>query len=625
MFNIPLPAWLAGVHHDGSPKYLSNLYPALGETVTVRLRLPAQAPVQRVFLRTFPDGEQAITAMQPTGSDGTAHWWQADLPITQPLVNYRFLLQAGDGAWWYTAAGPRCSEPLDFTDFKILADYIPPAWVFDSVFYQVFPDRFANGDPANDPRPDEYEYRGQRPQTYPWGQPHDPSQPFPLVFYGGDLQGIAQRLDYIQSLGANALYLNPVFSAQSNHKYDVTDYNHVDAHFGGDAALAALRGELTRRGMRYILDIVPNHCGVDHAWFQRARQDPTAPEADFFTFRQRPDDYATWLGVWSLPKLNYLSRELRQRIYEGGDAVFRRWLREPFRADGWRVDVANMLGRQGAAQLNAEIHRGMRAAVKETRPDAYLIGENFFDASQQLQGDMLDGVMNYTGLTRPLWHWLSGYRQGAIGLPDEITSPNPWPTAALAATWQECLASVPWAVARQQYNLLGSHDTGRILSRLDGNRALNHLAATMLLTFPGVPQVYYGDEIGMRDDSQLGSRGCMQWDEAAWDNETLETYRSLIALRRSHPALINGGFEVLAVEEDFLACQREAPEGRLLVTAQRGAQPRPAGVLDAALHGIPDGTCFVEHFSGEKAVVQAGSLGLPEMPRGAGVWVEQRG
>ena len=281
----------------------------------------------------------------------------------------------------YAGAGPSAHVPLDVFDFRVLAGYQPPAWVFESVFYQIFPDRFANGNPDANPRPEEYEYRGFRPRTFPWGQPPDSSQPFPIVFYGGDLPGIQQRLDYLQDLGVNALYLTPIFESFSNHKYDVANYDHIDRHFGGDQALVELRQALDARGMRYILDIVPNHAGYWHEWFQAARADPGAPEAEFFTFNRHPDDYASWLGVWSLPKLNYRSLELRQRIYAGAEGVFRRWLRTPFRADGWRVDVANMLARQGPAQMGVEIAQGIRQAVKETNPQAYLIGENFFDAS----------------------------------------------------------------------------------------------------------------------------------------------------------------------------------------------------------------------------------------------------
>ncbi len=620
MFSYNYPSWLASVHHDGSEKYVSTPYPGLGETVRIRLRIGENAPVQRVVLRTFPDGEQAFTPMEPTRVQPPCAWWEADLPVNQPIVHYRFLIEADDGAWWYTAAGPAGFEPLDATDFQLLADYVSPDWLAQAVFYQIFPDRFDNADPSTDPRPEEYSYRGQKPALVPWGAAPPDSHHPSLVFYGGDLPGITRRLDYLQSLGVNALYLTPVFSALSNHKYDVTDYEHVDPHFGGDGALIALRQALDKRGMRYMLDIVPNHCGFMHPWFQRARQDPASPEAEFFTFTRHPDQYASWLGVWSLPKLNYRSAELRRRIYAGPDAVFRHWLRPPYRADGWRVDVGNMLARQGPTQLNVKIARGIRAAVKETAPGAYLIGENFFDASPQLQGDMWDGVMNYMGFGVPLQYWLKGYQAGGMGLKDAVTSPVPYTTAALEASWRMRRAAIPWAVALQQYNLLGSHDTPRIRSVLGGNDALHRLAVTLLLTFPGVPGLYYGDEIGLLDRPGLHSRACMEWDQANWNRSLLDFHRDLIALRRRSAALQRGGFQVLAVEPDCLAYQRESAEERILVIAQRGVALRPAGPLPVAHGGIPDGARFVEHFSGYEAVVSNGLLPLPELPQGASIW-----
>lgn len=616
----PFPTWLQSVHHDGSPVYVSHLYPQLGDTVRIRLRTGIDAPVRRIFLRTFPDGEQALTPMEPGKERPPARWWSVDLPIGEPVVHYRFLVEADDGVWWFTAAGPSLREVLDSTDFRILADYDPPAWVHASVFYQIFPDRFANGDPTNDPRPGEEVFPGVTFQNLPWAALPPGGQFSSTLLYGGDLQGIVDRLAYLQELGVDALYLNPVFTAPSNHRYDVVDYEHVDPHLGGNEALVALRRALDARGMRYILDVVPNHCGVHHPWFQAACADPTAPEAEFFTFTRHPDEYATWLGVRRLPKLNYASAELRRRIYAGAQAVFRRWLRPPFSADGWRIDVANMLARQGPFQQGTQVARGIREAVKGTRPDAYLMGESFFDATPQLQGDQWDGVMNYLGFTTPVWHWLRGLQQRAFRMPEPIASPVAWPTHALATSWRAVRAAIPWAIALQQFNMVGSHDTPRIRTIVGGNPALHRLAAVLQFTYPGVPCLYYGDEVGLEDRPGLGSRACMVWDEARWERDLRHFYRRLVELRRNSAVLRHGGFQVLALEEDTLVYQREGEGGRVVVVAHRGAPARPAGGLDVTHGGIPDGTHFVEHFSGREAVVQEGRLPLPEHPQGATIW-----
>jgi alpha-glucosidase len=307
-------------------------------------------------------------------------------------------------------------------------------------------------------------------------------------------------------------------------------------------------------------------------------------------------------------------------IYAGPQAVFRHWLRPPYQVDGWRVDVANMLARHGADQLEREVWDGIRKAVKAENPQAYLLGENFFDGSPQLQGDQLDATMNYAGFTHPLWYWLGKFYFYQHGQPHYAESALPWPTQALADTWQAFRAAIPWVIARQQFNLLGSHDTARILSVVNGDEARNRLAVAFLMTYPGVPCVYYGDEIGMRASDSLAARDCMEWDRAKWDMNLREFYQRLIRLRRESPALLDGGFQVLAVEENLLATLRDSDEEQIIVVGNRGPAIRPAGGLPVAHGGIPDGMIFTEIFSGAQAVVTNGHLPLAALPAGVQVW-----
>ncbi len=216
------------------------------------------------------------------------------------------------------------------------------------------------------------------------------------------------HLDHLVELGVNAVYLTPIFSTRSNHGYDITDFDHVADHFGGDPALVALRAATRDRDIRLILDIAPNHVGVEHPWFRDAQADPAARTSDYFVFRDHPHDYESWLGVGSLPKLDYRSAALRDAMYAGPDAVLRRWLRPPFEIDGWRIDVANMLGRLGPVQLGHEVAHGIREAVKAENADAYLFGEHSYDAIDHLAGDEWDAVMNYWGFQRPVLEWLRG-------------------------------------------------------------------------------------------------------------------------------------------------------------------------------------------------------------------------
>ena len=619
-----ISSFLDSIHHSGSSRYVHPNQPGLGDEVRIRLRASLEAPIQQVLLRTCPDGEQLYTPMQPENITpaGVCRWWSASIHIGMPLTAYRFMIISDAATYWYNGSGLHAFNPTDAEDFRILADYQAPAWVRKSVFYQLFPDRFADGDPSNNVREGEYEYGGFPARARQWGEPPTTgSQAGMVEFYGGDLPGITNHLDYIADLGANAIYLNPVFTAFSNHRYDVTDYFSVDPHLGGNASLVDLRHALTERGMRYILDIVPNHCGILHPWFQAALADPQATTAEYFTFRKHPDDYETWMGVRTLIKLNYRSAALRNVIYAGQDSVFRHWLKPPFSADGWRIDVANMLARQGASQMGLDVGRGIRQAVKSENPEAYLMGENFFDASNQLQGDCWDGVMNYSGFGIPLASWLYHRDVFVPGQSQPIVPGNRWTTEALINSWAAFRAAIPWEIACQQFNLIGSHDTPRALSLLKGNRHLLRLAVAILFTYPGVPCIYYGDEIGLGEDQGMNSRQCMSWEPSTWDLDLQAWYKTLAHLRRTSQALVDGGFQVLLTDPDTLVFQRDTDDENILVVAYRGEHTRPSEMMPVAQGALSNGMEFEELFTQQRVSVTNGFFPLPALSQGAQVWV----
>ncbi|HVB73139.1 MAG TPA: maltodextrin glucosidase [Ktedonobacteraceae bacterium] len=616
---MPNEIWTKSVHHDGSPYYVVGKTFQIGSTITLRLRADREAPIESVFLRTIPNGEQRMQEMHLAPVEGVSRWWEIDLQLYMPRTNYRFYIQSSGGGYWLSAGGMTRHAPSDATDFRVLAGYHAPDWVHDSVFYQIFPDRFYDGDPSNNVRTGEYDCHGQPVVARAWDDlPRPHSESGGSEFFGGDLQGITEKLDYLQDLGVSALYLTPIFTAPSNHKYDVADYKQVDPHFGGEKALVALREELDRRGMRLMLDIVPNHTGSNNTWFLSAQSDATSETADFYTFHQHPETYEAWMGLSSLPKLNYRSDRLREYMYAAPDSVMRYWMQSPFSIDGWRIDVANMMGRQNEVQLGHKVGRGMRRAVKAEKPDAYLIGEHFYDGTAHLQGDELDATMNYQGFMFPVLQWLTDFDV------DQIWRRN-WPdrrllsTEAMAAQWQTFLAMVPWQVAIQQFNLLGSHDTPRILTHVGEDSARARLAAALLFTYPGVPCVYYGDEIGMVGAADPDNRRCMIWDEAAWDMELRVFFKQLMNLRRNSPALSRGGFQLLHAEGDTVAFMREAPRERLLIVARRacdGLQSLP--VRNA---GLPDGTHLCEELTGTEEVVSDGMLSLANLAEvGAQIW-----
>lgn len=608
--------WMDAFHHDGSPLYLLAEELTLGGTVKLRVRAGNDAPIERVYLRTAPDGEQHLQIMQPAPRDAVSQWWEADLKLTMPLMHYRFIILAADQVWHYNAAGFTAHTPADIADFKILADYDMPEWVHTAVFYQIFPDRFADGDPSNNVTTGEYQYYDRDVLAKPWGALDNEFRYG--QFTGGDLPGITQKMDYLVDLGITAVYLNPVFTSPSSHKYDVSDYFNVDPHFGGNEALIDLRKKLDEHDMHLMLDLVPNHCSSDHPWFTAAQADINAPTAEYFTFHNHPNDYESWLGVRTLPKLNYNSQSLREVMYEGRDAAVRYWLRNPFRVDAWRVDVANMLARQGEFQLGHEITRAFRRAIKEEKPDTYLLGENFFDGSAQLQGDEYDATMNYRGFMYPVLHWLKGREVKDMERDHQIDHVR-LSTESMIAQWEAFRSLLPWQITLQQLNLLGSHDTPRVLSIMNGDLDLTMVAVTLLFTYPGVPCIYYGDEIGLRDDGESDSRQCMVWEDDAWNHYLRDYYKRLIQLRRNSSALREGSFQVIYAADHTVAFLRESASEKLVIVARRGHDGTAAIPIRHA--GLADGATLQDVLTDNTIRVSGGLLPLLNLPRaGAQIW-----
>lgn len=617
---IQPPSWVNAFSHHQTSDYLSNPRPVFGEKTTLRLLAPADAPIRELILRTIPNGEQAFTPMRPGGLDGEMRWWEVEVAFRERLNLYRFGILTDQAMWWMNALGISQTIPFNLFDFKLLTDQPKLDWLGQAVFYQIFPDRFANGDVSNDPSGETVPGTAIVRQTYPWGEPH-PYHRELIPFWGGDLKGIEDHLDYLQELGVNAVYLNPIFRGWTNHRYDVIDFDQIDPVLGGDEALISLSTALKARGMRYLMDIVPNHAGKGHPWFQAASAKNEAIERQFFFFHPETDKPSTWMGFGNLIKLNYQSQKLRDLMYRDEDSVMQRWLKPPYCADGWRVDVANMLGRHDESQLDAEVLPEMRKSVKAANPQAYLIGENFYEADSQLQGQAWDGVMNYSGFADPLLHWLRPFETGAIGWDGDIRVSERWQSESLVRTWKEHLAAIPWAIALQQFNVLDSHDTPRLRTILAGDEALVKLAAIAQFTFPGVPCVYYGDEIGLCDEPDFGSRNCMLWDRSSWNQESLAFYKRLIALRKTENTLLEGAFDVLYWDVQLVCYQRELAGKKVIVTLNRGPEQwmgqtvsLPAGITTAE-------NTHQGYFSGYSLKIENGQLNLPDLPKGGEVWL----
>jgi alpha-glucosidase len=374
-------------------------------------------------------------------------------------------------------------------------------------------------------------------------------------------------LNHLEDLGANVIYFTPFFPGKSTHRYDASTFDHVDPLLGGDEAFAHLCKTAHGRNIRVMGDITLNHSGAKHEWFLKALEGHPI-FSDFYTFNPSYEHgYASWLGVKSLPKFNYKSDSLKEILISEHDSIIRKWLREPFSMDGWRVDVANMSGRQGELDLTHEVARITRHAMEDEGDDKLLIAEHFHDAGQDLDGDGWHGSMNYAAFMKPVWNWLvsENYEGKWLGLPTDVPSfsgPN------MVNSIKSFSSRMPWRSYLYSWSLLDSHDTARIRSVVGRER--HHVAATMLMTLPGTPMIFQGDEIGAEGLWGEDARTTFPWDKPdKWDMETFELYKSLINLRKSNSALIDGGLRWVHIADDVICYLRETEKDRILVAVSR--------------------------------------------------------
>jgi len=468
-----------------------------------------------------------------------------------------------------------------------------PSWVRDAVFYQVFPDRFAASDRVAKPGPLE-----------PWD-----AAPTHTGFKGGDLLGIAERLDHIASIGATALYLTPVFQSASNHRYHTYDYLAVDPLLGGDAALRELIDRAHARGMRVVLDGVFNHTGRGFWAFHHVLETGgSSPYRDWFHFDQDALDrdwpldaypesgrragvgldqpypgetdtggrgsrerlgYEAWWDLPALPKLNVANPVVREYLW----SVAEHWLR--FGIDGWRLDVPGEID-------DPPFWQTFRERCRAANPDAYLVGEIWHIAPDWVGGDRFDGLMNYP-LAKAVIGFVAGdaLDEGLLRRHHEYAQIARLDAPAFAGRLADALDAYAPETVAAQLNLLASHDTPRVLSLLGGDREALQLAVLLQATLPGAPCVYYGDEIGLSGGADPDNRRAFPWDRAAWDETLLAATSAAFRLRGTEAALRADGVDVHHAEDRVLGFTRASDAGRLLVVLNAGdtpaAVPMPAG------------------------------------------------
>ncbi len=568
-----METWLESVYSDGSEYFVSSPSPALGETVRVRLRLLDRAPVRHVLLRSLHNGLQEFQEMEKTAVLHGLRYYEAPLRMTENRVSYQFYLVTDDAVWYYTQRGVTSWMPDHTYNFTLLADYVQPEWVKDAVFYQIFPERFFNGDPANDVRDNEYALDGFGSIRMPsWdAAPLDYSRGRCMDFYGGDLNGIREKLPYLKNLGVTCLYLNPIFTAPSVHKYDCVDFFHVDPHLGGDKALAELTEAAHRMGIRVILDISINHTGAQHMWFNRdgvffprtsgAYNNPDSPERAYYFFDEKGRPHY-WCGVESLPTLNYTSQALRDVIYRDKDAVLRKWLKSPYCIDGWRFDVADTFARNDRVQLAHTLWPEIRRAIREENPQAYILAEDWGDCAQYLQGDEWDSPMNYFGCARVIRSFL-GQADRHLGRLPQLRG------LRLKMTGQDVrervlqhLAKLPFVIQQNQFNLLDSHDIDRFHNDPAVTPDMVRAAVIFQFMLTGAASIYYGDEvdIGGTLGSNEGCRWPMPWRENMESGAGFRLHRTMCALKAAHRALSRGGMKFLYASGPVFALSRFTPE-----------------------------------------------------------------
>ena len=604
---------------DGTEGYVYPPEPKESELVTFRFRT-AKDDVDRVGLVTSAD----TYVMEKECTQGEFDYYTFETRLGEEPFRYCFEVQSGTEKYYYGRCGIS-REILEYYNFVVVPGFSTPDWAKGAVMYQIFTDRFYNGDKSNDVETNEYYYIGDYSQRVTnWNK--YPANMGVREFYGGDLQGVMDKLDYLQDLGVEVVYFNPLFVSPSNHKYDIQDYDYIDPHYGkivddggevlpngvtdnsqatkykkrttglknleaSNESFIKLVEELHRRGMKVILDGVFNHCGSFNKWMDRERiyegeedYEPGAyvsadsPYRSYFRFfKEGPENwpyngnYDGWWGHDTLPKLNYEdSVKLENYILYIG----RKWVSPPYNVDGWRLDVAADLGRSN--EYNHEFWQKFRRAVKDANPNALILAEHYGDPRDWLKGDEWDTVMNYDAFMEPVTWFLTGMEKHSDEAREELLGNIDNFIGSMAHHMSNMLTpSLQVAM-----NELSNHDHSRFLTRTNHmvgrvehlgpeaaneyvNKAVMREAVVMQMTWVGAPTVYYGDEAGVCGFTDPDNRRTYPWGHE--DQELIAFHKEAIRIHKEHPALKTGSLKILGGEENILSYARFKGHDRIIV------------------------------------------------------------
>lgn len=596
------------VFSDTSENYISPAEPNPYGEVTIKLRT-ARNNVESVYLVT-PAEE---IPMEVTQTNKTFDFYSCKVFLNDSEFLYYFKIKSGRVTCNYDAGGIfRSGNPRN--PFSIIPGFHTPDWAKGAVMYQIYTERFNNGDPTNDVEDGEYWYVGGPVQKITdWNKA--PAVDGTKEFYGGDLQGVIDKLDYLKDLGVEAIYFNPLFVSPSNHKYDSQDYEHIDPHFGrivedggeclkpgesdnklatkyikrvssiknleaSDALFCELVKKAHERGMKVILDGVFNHCGSFNKWMDRERiyegnEDygtgayisKDSPYVHYFDFRNSDGwpnngNYDGWWGYDTLPKLNYeASEELFGKIID----IARKWVSEPFCADGWRLDVAADLGH--SQEFNHKFFKRFRDAVKQANPEALILAEHYGDPKPWLNGFEWDSVMNYDAFMEPVTWFLTGMQKHSDDFrPDMIGN-----SRAFFDTMKNAESKFFTPSKLVAMNQLSNHDHSRFLTRTNCkvgrtgtlgwqeadsgvDKAVMRLAVMIQMTWTGAPTIYYGDEAGLTGFTDPDNRRTYPWGKEDW--ELISFHKEMIKIHRDYPEIKHGSIMELVCEQNVIAYAR---------------------------------------------------------------------
>lgn len=678
---------IASIFSDETPLFRTPAEPEPGDSVTVRLRIKKGIYVQVTLLLGYPT---QIIDMRKSATDESFDWYEAKIQLKDASpVFYSFLIERDGSFIHYWKMGYTLTDSVPFPDpahaFRIQPGFHVPEWAKGAVQYQIFTDRFRNGDPANDVRDREYFYIGDYARhAASWDELPKPGD-F-RTFYGGDLQGVMERLDYLQSLGVEVIYFNPIFVSPSSHKYDTQDYAHVDPHFAAiardaeqplekgdhknihaaqyilrttdeenlrasDAFFADFCREVHRRGMRIILDGVFNHCGSFNKWMDKegiyktssayqpgAYSGTKSPYRNYFHFRDKKE-YDGWWDNDTLPKLYYeSSRELCEEIFH----VAEKWASPPYCIDGWRLDVGADLGH--SREFNHLFWKEFRRRVKAVNPDLLIVAEHYGNPSEWLGGDEWDTVMNYDAFMEPVTYFLTGMEKHSDFRREELYQNG----RAFFEIMGETMARMPLQSLQCAMNELSNHDHSRFMTRTHGRpgrlpQATSEEAAegvrpevfreavVLQMTWPGAPTIYYGDEAGQVGWTDPDNRRTYPWGHE--DQGLIDLHRAMAALRRELPVLKCGSVKRLYDGVGAIAYARFDGKDTVVVACNNSDDPQ-VFVLPLCDLGIRDGARFLQRFTTtpegfdhipkEAGTVRDGVLLFRLMERRAAILVPER-